>query len=188
MTDVYQSKGDVFSRGLSAMPQCIGEGTRADGSPYIRRIRVDETTVIDASRVIAYARYHWLELPFNLYLDLDAHEAMLTNERPHGRFEVLKLRGKKQYRGKRWWLECPMCGNAKGKLYLIQERVACRECLGLTIPARARHKCPDHDRLVTTSASHAIPARERAETRELWRSVKEQQRAEKWLQNISASD
>lgn len=87
---------------------------------------------------------------------LRVKERLLTPERPGRQIMILQM---EQRRGKRHWLQCPLCRRPKGKLYGFtvdaSEVVGCRSCLGLTYLSRARHRCLDHDQRVLKSGASA---------------------------------
>ena len=71
--EVYQSKGDRFTLGLSPTPNCVFTGRRADGTPFRRRLRTTETrahlNINDSLKVLKATYPAEVFASLTLYLD-----------------------------------------------------------------------------------------------------------------------
>ncbi|GGK90966.1 hypothetical protein [Deinococcus radiotolerans] len=143
----YKAQGDAFSHAVHA-----GQGPRTavactharTGRHYARRVNVDECRALSAGTIpTTWARtlpgLAWVPGSGAISLDVLPESVWVA-------FAPLTARRTAPRR-----LICPHCTRPCRSVYASpygpqgqpDEQVGCRACLGLTHPARQRHKCPD---------------------------------------------
>ena len=156
--NIYDSKGDRFSRGKSPKPMVYKTGRRMDGSSYICRVRTDEAKRLEIGTLVKDMRAvlekegipEQLEAQMRRPWYWDARANALHFEAPKAaqRLEVSVTHP--QLGGVRFWWLCPHCQERCTRLYAVMvwtlPNYGCRTCLGLTYPSQAQHKTPRHDK------------------------------------------
>jgi hypothetical protein len=136
----------VFSRGDRPKPRVYTIKTHHEtGRRSIRRTRTTEAQQLTVSVLLKHLgpeAKDKLEQTC-LYFELNDGKLELRFEPPG---LELRFTSTEQRLGRRLWFLCPYCHRRVGKLYFVKltfhEVMGCQQCLGLTYPSKARHKCP----------------------------------------------